>query len=135
MKIHIAQFYHGSSKGINASLIRRILSLLPAEWLEEVSEVNVTDSLVLENSRCWPGHASFNPIDRRLTIYGRDCNIRDMVAPIAAALAAHHLGFPKRRGHRLSESDAKKLFRLIERYVAEVLTGAFPDNKTLSRIH
>jgi hypothetical protein len=127
MKIHVDKSDAFPRMGLSAAQLRRILALAPAEWLTDVSEVHVSSSLVPDNSRCRPGDASFNPYDRRLTIFARGCTPRQLVTPILSALAAHHLALPHRRGNRLSEADAKRLAHVVAPFAEHVVERAFTN--------
>ena len=128
MKIHVDKASPGSRKVLAAGQIRRILGLLPAEWLTDLSEVHVSASRVPSNSRCRPGDASFNPYDRRLTIFARDSTPQQLIAGIASALAAHHLAFPIRNGNRLSEADSKKLSQIVAPHIARIVANELHSN-------
>ena len=128
MKIHVDKATATSPKVLTATQTRRILALLPTEWLTDVSEVHVSGSRVPSNSRCRPGDASFNPYDKRLTIFVRDSTRQKLIASIASALAAHHLAFPLRNGNRLSDADAKKLSQIVAPHIARIVANELHSN-------
>ena len=125
MKIHVDKASVESPRVLTAAQTKRILSLIPSEWLTDVAEVHVSASLVPSNSRCRPGDASFNPYDRRLTIFARGSTPQELIAPIVSALAAHKLALPLRRGNRLSEADAKRLSHVVAPHVTHIISNAF----------
>jgi hypothetical protein len=134
MKIRIDRDEAPPAMGLSVERTRRILALTPPEWLTDVSEIHITASLVPSNSRWGGGDASFSQYDRRLTIFARGHTWQELVVPILAALAAHHLALPRRRDHRLSEADAKRLSNIVAPYVKNVIAQADEDDATTPTI-
>ena len=121
MKIHFDKFDAEFKRGLSPACLRDILARIPAEWLAGVSEVRVSRSLVPANSRCRPGDTSFNPYDQRLTIFAREHTAQQLVAPILSALAAHHLGFSRRRGYHLSADDARRVSQIVAPHAESII--------------
>ena len=121
MKIHFDKSDTEFKRGLSPACLRDLLAGVPAEWLADVAEVRVSRSLVPANSRCWPGDASFSPYDQRLTIFAREHTTRQLVVPILSALAAHHLGFSRRRDHQLSAADAKRVSQIIAPHTESII--------------
>jgi hypothetical protein len=124
MKIRVDKVKTPPEMGLSVARARRILALAPSEWLTDVLEVHITGSLVPSNSRWGGGDASFSPYDRRLTIFARGHTWQELVAPILTTLAAHHLAFPRRRGHRLAKADAKRLSKIVAPFIASIIEKA-----------
>lgn len=131
VKIRIDRSESFPAIGLSVAQARRILASVPAEWRADLDEVHISGSLVPSNSRCTPGDASFNPYDRRLTIFARGVTCHQLVAPILSALAAHHMGFSFRRGNRLSEADAQRLSHIIAPHVEHIIADGCDHNKPL----
>jgi len=128
MKIRADKIEMAPFMGLSTTQARRILALIPKEWLTDVSEVHISGSLVPLNSRWGHDDASFSPYYRRLTIFARGHTWQGLVTPILSALAAHHCAFERRRDNRLLDADAKKISRIVAPYAKRIIADvSAPD--------
>ena len=128
MKIRADRIEEAPSMGLSFAQARRILALVPPEWLTDISDVHISGSLVPSNSRWAPYDAFVRTSTRCLTVFARGRTWQELVTPILSALAAHHLGLVPGRQNRFSDADAKKLSAVTSSHAKRILTQANQPN-------
>jgi hypothetical protein len=124
MKIHADRIDDLSSIDLSPARARRILALVPPEWLTNVSEVHICGSQVPSSSRWAPYDAFVRSSTRCLTVFARGRTWQELVTPILAALVAHHLGIARGQNNRFSDADGKKISVVTSAYAKRILAQA-----------
>ena len=121
MNIHADKIEAGPMHALTVRDVKSILRAIPPAWVEDLTEVRLSNSLEHHRS-----YAFFSRYDGCLTIYSRRGTKRQAVIAVLSALAANHLGIRLRMARRTSEADRRRIQRVIQPMVDEVMAEITP---------
>ena len=124
MNIHTDKIESAPPHALLLSDVRRILQAVPPDWIGELTEVRLANSL-----EYYSPYAFFSRYDGCLTIYSRRGTKKQALLAVLSALAAPSLGIKTAMGRRFSEADKHRIDRLIQPVVEELLPVLTPQKK------
>jgi hypothetical protein len=116
VRIHSDKIEGGPTHQLRARDVRLILKAVPPEWVAELKEVRLANSL--EHYR---PYAFFNRYGGCLTVYSRTGTKSEVLLAVLSALAAGSLNIKTQLGRRFSEKDQRRLKQMAEPLIDEIM--------------
>lgn len=120
MKIHFDKVIEKPLHALTPAEMRQVISFLPSEWLENVTEIRFSNAL----EQHWHLHCSY--FGTMITVYARGRTKREAITSILTRLGARHLGIQETRGY--SEAQLHRISQIIEPYIDQIV-ASFPRPK------
>lgn len=127
MKIHADKIEGNPPHALSIAEVRCVLKAVPAEWIEGISEVHLSNS-----SQNGP-RVFYSQYYGTLVIHSRGCSAELAVAMIMRELASVQLGHATRNWHRISKAERVYLQKVIQPYLDEVLSVVIPKPASESK--
>lgn len=124
MKIHADKVEAAPGHALTIRDVKFILRAVPPAWVQELTVTRLSNSLDHYRS-----YAFFSKYDGGLTIYSRRGTKKQAVIAVLSALAAASLGIRLGFGRNTSEAHKRRINRVIQPLVDEIMEEVMPPTK------